>query len=73
MREKEKVKVVDAAKLAEAKRRYPCSCVRLNSDLYIYDMAEQWAAGRQGLTTGLVSESLSAFIDCPMCHGSGMP
>jgi hypothetical protein len=55
----------------EDKKRFNCSCVRLNADLGIEDMAEQHAAGRNGLGLGYVSETLSALASCAICGGTG--
>src|SRR5271167_613130 len=56
-----------------ARLTYPCSCVKLNQELDIYDMSQQEAAGRNGLGSGFVSECLSADKNCPICRGAGIP
>lgn len=59
--------------LLEDKEQHPCSCVKLNGDIEIYDMQEQERRGRVPLDLGLVSECLSARKDCPICKGTGKP
>ena len=57
--------------LEDEKEDYPCSCVRLNRDIEIYDMQEQTRRGRNPLGLGMVSECLSARVECPTCKGTG--
>jgi DNA repair exonuclease SbcCD ATPase subunit len=59
--------------LANEKEDHPCSCVRLNGDIEIYDMQEQTRRGRNPLGLGLVSQCLSARAECPVCKGTGKP
>lgn len=52
---------------------HPCSCVRLNGEIQVYDMKEHERRRRETFGLGLVAELLSADKDCPHCHGSGVP
>lgn len=52
---------------------FPCTCVRLNRDLGIYDNVGLVNARRNDLDIGLIAEQLSADLDCPLCHGTGVP
>lgn len=55
------------------REEYSCSCVRLNSEIGIFDMIEQEESNRNGIGCGLVSETLSALKCCPNCSGTGKP
>ena len=57
--------------LAEDKEHYTCSCVKVNKNIGVFDSVDQVRANRSGLTTGYVSNSLSAKKDCPLCNGFG--
>lgn len=57
--------------LAEDKEHYTCSCVKVNKEIGVFDSVDQVRANRSGLTTGYVSESLSAKKDCQLCNGFG--
>lgn len=59
--------------LAEAREKYTCECVKLNSDIGVYNMQRQEERMRVGLKLGLVSMSLSAWKPCPHCGGTGVP
>lgn len=59
--------------LAIERLDHPCSCVCLNKEIDIWDCREQEAKRRNGFGAGLVADSLSANLDCPTCHGSGVP
>lgn len=72
----ERFKLLQRCKVLEknrALRKFTCVCVRLNKDIGVTDMIEQEAAGRRGLQTGIVIETLSALKNCPSCRGSGIP
>ncbi len=59
---------------ARDRMKYTCICVRLNSDIGVYDCGAQERAGRYGLRAGgLVAGGLSALRACPRCSGSGIP
>lgn len=60
-------------RLENEKEDHPCSCVRLNGDIEIYDMQEQTRRGRNPLGLGMVSQCLSARSECPVCKGTGKP
>ncbi len=64
---------VHKLEMEQAKEDHPCSCVKLNGDIEIYDMVEQERRGRRGLGLGMVAETLSARKDCPVCKGTGKP
>jgi hypothetical protein len=67
-------KELTALKEEKEKETYPCSCVKRNRDIEVFDMAEQERRKRVGLVAGgFVSESLSAREDCEVCCGSGIP
>lgn len=55
------------------REEHPCSCVRLNGDIEIYDMAEQSRRNREPLQLGAVYATHSARKDCTTCHGTGKP
>lgn len=59
----------------EQKREdFPCTCVKLNKDVEIYDMNEQSRRGRNPLSCGgFVADTLSAREDCGVCLGTGVP
>ncbi len=59
--------------MEQAKEDHPCSCVKLNGDIEIYDMVEQERRGRRGLQFGTVADTLSARKDCEFCKGTGKP
>jgi hypothetical protein len=59
--------------LEQNKEEHPCSCVKLNGDIEIYDMQEQERRGRNPLGLGCVSECLTARKDCQVCRGTGVP
>jgi hypothetical protein len=53
---------------------FPCSCVRLNVGLDIWNIGLQESRNRNGLTVGFpVADTLSADRSCPICHGTGVP
>lgn len=52
---------------------HPCSCVKLNGDVEIYDMAEQSRRNRNPLQLGAVYDTYSARNDCQECGGTGKP
>jgi len=52
---------------------HPCTCVKLNRDIEIYNMGEQERRKRRGIGFGLVAETLSALMFCPECEGTGIP
>lgn len=61
-------------RLEEQREEHPCSCVKLNGDIEIYDMQEQERRGRSPLSVGgFVAHTLSARLDCPSCKGTGKP
>lgn len=63
-----------ALDLEVSREDHPCSCVKLNKDIEIYDTMEQERRGRVGLSLGgWVSETLSARKDCEYCKGKGIP
>lgn len=60
--------------LEQRKEEHPCSCVRLNGDIEIYDMQEQERRGRTPLSCGgFVADTLTARKDCQECGGTGKP
>lgn len=60
--------------LEQRKEEHPCTCVKLNSDVEIYDMQEQERRGRNPLSCGgWVANTLSARKDCLTCKGTGKP
>lgn len=61
-------------RLDDVREEYPCTCVKLNSDIEIFDMAEQARRNRNCLAvTGMVAECLTARKDCEWCSGTGKP
>lgn len=60
-------------RLEQSIEDHPCPCVKLNSDIEVYDMIEQERHGRRGLGFGLVAETLSAIKLCEVCKGTGIP
>lgn len=67
-------KEIAELRLAEEKDEHPCSCVKLNKDVEIYDMGEQERRGRNPLSCGgFVADTLTARKDCEYCHGTGKP
>ncbi len=60
--------------LEQKREEYPCSCVKLNGDVEIYDMQEQERRGRNPLSVGgFVMDTLTARKDCTTCNGTGVP
>ena len=59
--------------LEQRKEDHPCSCVKLNGDIEIYDMQEQERRGRNPLGLGFVADCLTALKNCPVCNGTGVP
>lgn len=60
--------------LEQRKEEHPCSCVKLNRDIEVFDMQEQERRGRAALSCGgFVADTLSARRDCTICNGSGVP
>ncbi len=55
------------------KEEHPCSCVKLNGDIEVYDMGEQARRGRVALQLGAVYATHSARKDCETCGGTGKP
>lgn len=66
-------KEMDKLRMEQSREDHPCSCVKLNGDISIFDMVEQERRGRTGLGFGFVSETLSCDKDCQVCHGTGKP
>lgn len=67
-------KEIAELRLAEERDEHPCSCVKLNRDVEIYDMGEQARRGREPLSCGgFVADTLSARKDCEYCQGTGKP
>lgn len=67
-------KEIAQLRLEQQKEEHPCTCVKLNGDIEIYDMAEQARRNRNPLSCGgFVAHSLSARKDCPYCQGTGKP
>ncbi len=66
-------KMLDKLELEQAWEDHPCTCVKLNGDIGIYDMMEQERRNRRGLGFGFVSHCLSAIKNCPKCEGKGIP
>lgn len=64
---------IDLVQMQINRLTYPCTCVMLNGEIGIYDGGQQLAAHRRGLTLGLISRELSADLNCPLCHGTGVP
>lgn len=64
---------IHKALMAEAREKFTCPCVRLNSDLGIGTCAQQAEKHRVGLQLGYVADTLSALKDCPLCDGTGEP
>jgi hypothetical protein len=63
----------DQLVLAGNREEYPCSCVKLNCDIGIYDGSQQEKAGRKGLGIGLISQTFSCLKNCSVCRGTGKP
>lgn len=60
--------------LEQRKEDHPCTCVKLNKDVEIYDMQEQERRGRNPLSVGgFVADTLTARKDCTVCNGTGVP
>jgi len=60
--------------LAEERDSYPCSCVKLNRDIEVFDMQEQSRRNRKPVSYHtFVADSLSARTDCETCEGTGIP
>lgn len=60
--------------LEQKREEHPCSCVKLNKDVEIYDMQEQVRRGRNPLSVGgFVADTLTARKDCDSCQGTGKP
>lgn len=60
--------------LEQRKEDHPCTCVKLNRDVEIYDMQEQERRGRNPLSCGgFVADTLTARKDCTVCNGTGVP
>lgn len=60
--------------MEQRKEDHPCTCVKLNGDVEIYDMGEQERRGRNPLSIGsFVADTLSARRDCTICNGTGVP
>jgi hypothetical protein len=60
--------------LAQHRDDFPCSCVKLNRDVEIFDMHEQSRRKRNPLSCGgFVADILSARQDCDTCLGTGIP
>lgn len=60
--------------LEQRKEDHPCTCVKLNGDIEIYDMQEQERRGRKPLSCGgFVADTLTARKDCDTCKGTGIP
>lgn len=67
-------KEIAELRLAEERDEHPCSCVKLNRDVEIYDMGEQERRGRVPLSVGgFVADTLTARKDCQECGGTGKP
>jgi hypothetical protein len=63
-----------ALRLEQDKEDHPCTCVKLNKDIEIYDMMEQELRGREPLSLGsFVCDLLTALKNCPVCRGTGIP
>ena len=63
-----------ALELEEAREEHPCSCVKLNETIEVYDMGEQARRGRECVALlGMVYQNLSARKDCEACKGTGKP
>ena len=60
--------------LEQRKEDHPCTCVKLNGDVEVFDMQEQERRGRNPLSCGgFVADTLSARKDCTVCNGTGVP
>jgi hypothetical protein len=60
--------------MEQRKEDHPCTCVKLNGDIEIYDMQEQERRGRKPLSVGgFVADTLTARKDCQECGGTGKP
>lgn len=70
-RKDELIEERQALVLADARKTYDCTCVKLNRDISVNDMAQQEKAGRRGLGLGPVCETLSSDKKCPTCGGTG--
>lgn len=67
-------KEVRALEVEQAKEEHPCSCVKLNETIEVYDMGEQARRGRECVALlGMVYQNLSARKDCEVCKGTGKP
>jgi|SRR5271157_1667800 len=67
-------KECNALELEQQKYDHPCTCVKLNRDVEIFDMGEQSRRGRTPLSMGgFVADCLSAREDCDTCKGTGIP
>jgi hypothetical protein len=64
---------IDLVQMQINRLNYSCTCVMVNGEIGIYDGGQQEAAHRRGLTMGLISRELSADLECPLCHGTGVP
>jgi hypothetical protein len=60
--------------LEQSKEEHPCTCVKLNRDIEVFDMQEQERRGRVPLSMGgFVMDNLSAIKNCRECNGTGKP
>lgn len=67
-------KEAKALETEQAHEDYPCSCVKLNETIEVYDMGEQARRGRECVALlGMVYQNLSARKDCEVCKGTGKP
>jgi hypothetical protein len=70
----EKLTEIHKLELEQRKEEHPCSCVKLNRDVEIYDMQEQERRGRNPLSVGgFVADTLTALKGCRECKGTGKP
>lgn len=65
---------LESLQLAEAIEDHPCSCVRKNEDIGIWN-AQGLANDKRNclMGAGVISRLISADADCPECHGTGKP
>lgn len=70
----EMFKQAKALELEQAREDHPCSCVKLNETIEVFDMGEQERRGRDCVALlGMVYENLSALKRCQSCGGTGKP
>lgn len=59
--------------MTQSRQDHSCKCVRLNSEIGVFNMSDTEARRRATFGAGFVQELLSADRDCLSCDGTGVP